>query len=58
MLRVNLEQGYEQFLELPVPVVLMMLWVAGAVLEVLCVAELYSLYWNGQVLVQVLAGNL
>jgi hypothetical protein len=58
MLRVNLEQDYEQFLELPVPVVLVVLWVAGVVVEVLCVAELYSLYWNGQVLVQLLAGNL
>ena len=58
MLRVNLEQGYEQFLEMPVPVVLVVLWVAGVVVEVLCVAELYSLYWNGQVLVQVLGENL
>jgi hypothetical protein len=57
MLRVNLEQGYEQFLELPVPVVLMMLWVGGAVLEVLCVAELYSLYWNGLALVELLEGG-
>jgi hypothetical protein len=35
MLRVNLEQGYERFLELPVPVVLLVLWAVGAVLEVL-----------------------
>jgi hypothetical protein len=58
MLRVNLEQGYEQFLEMPVPVVLVVLWVAGVVVEVLCVAELYSLYWNGLTLVQLLEGNL
>jgi hypothetical protein len=58
MLRVNLEQGYEQFLEMPVPVVLVVLWVAGVVVEVLCVTALYSLYWNGQVLVQLLGGNL
>lgn len=57
MLRVNLEQGYEQFLELPVPVVLVVLWVMGVVLEVLGVAVLYSLYWNGQVLVQLLGGT-
>ena len=58
MLRVNLEQSYERFLELPGPVVLLVLWVAGVVLEVLCVATLYSLYWNGQVLVQLLGVNL
>jgi hypothetical protein len=52
MLRVSLERGYERFLELPVPVVLVVLWVAGVVLEVLCVVELYSLYWNGLVLVE------
>jgi hypothetical protein len=58
MLRVNLEQDYERFLELPVPLVLVVLWVAGVVLEVLCVAELYSLYWNGLTLVQLLEGSL
>jgi hypothetical protein len=58
MYRVELGRTYERFLELPTPVVLLLLWVAGAVLEVLCVAELYALYWNGQVLVQILAGNL
>jgi hypothetical protein len=58
MLRANLEQGYEQFFEMPVPIVLVVLWVGGVVLEVLCVAELYALYWNGQVLVQLLGGNL
>jgi hypothetical protein len=54
MLRVNVEQGYERFLEMPVPVVLVVLWVAGVVLGVLCVVELYSLYWNGLVLVELL----
>lgn len=51
MLRVDLEQCYERFLELPVPVVLALLWVAGVVLEVSCVAVLY---WNGLVLVRLL----
>jgi hypothetical protein len=54
MLRVNVEQGYERFLEMPVPVVLVVLWVAGVVLGVLCVVELYALYWNGLVLVELL----
>lgn len=58
MYRVELGQTYERFLELPTPVVLLLLWVAGVVLEVLCVAELYALYWNGQVLVQLLGGSL
>lgn len=56
MFRVNQEQGYERFLGLPVPVVLMVLWVMGVVLEVLCVVGLYSLYWNGLVLVELLEG--
>jgi hypothetical protein len=58
MLRVEPSRVYGRFLEMPVPVVLAVLWVGGVVLEVLCVAELYALYWNGQVLVQLLAGNL
>ena len=33
---------YGSFLELPVPVVLAVLWVAGAVLEVLCVIAVYE----------------
>ena len=48
-------QGYERFLELPVPVVLVVLWVMGALLEGLCVA---TLYWSGQALVQLLEGSL
>lgn len=54
MYRAELGRAYERLLELPVPVVLVVLWVAGVVLEALCVAELYSLYWNGSVLVQLL----
>lgn len=57
MYRVELDGAYERFLELPVPVVLVVLWVAGVVLEVLCVAELYALYWNGMVLVRLLEGS-
>jgi hypothetical protein len=41
-------QYYEQFLELPVPVVLAVLWVVGAVLEGGVVA---ALYWSGLLLV-------
>jgi hypothetical protein len=33
---------YTSFLELPVPVVLAVLWVAGAVLEGLCVISIYE----------------
>jgi hypothetical protein len=54
MFRVGRAQGYERFLEMSVPLVLVVLWVAGVVLEVLCVVELYSLYWNGLVLRQLL----
>jgi hypothetical protein len=42
-----ISQSYEQFLELPVPVVLAVMWVAGAVLEGSLVA---ALYWSGLVL--------
>jgi hypothetical protein len=47
-------QYYEQFLELPVPVVLAVMWVVGTVLEGALVA---ALYWNGLVLVQ-LVGDI
>ena len=57
MYRVELGRTYEWFLELPTLVVLLLLWVAGVVLEVLCVAELYALYWNGIVLVRLLEGS-
>jgi hypothetical protein len=56
--RANVDRGYERFLEMPVPVVVMVLWAAGVMLEVLCAAELYSLYWNGLVLVRLVDGNL
>jgi hypothetical protein len=59
MHRVELDGIYEWFLELPTLVVLPLLWVAGVVLEVLCVAELYALYWNGMVLARMmLEGNI
>ena len=42
------DRAYEGFLELPVPVVLAVLWVAGAVLEGSCVAALYAVgLWRG-----------
>ena len=44
-----LDRAYEGFLELPVPVVLAVLWVAGAALEVACVVTLYEV---GSVLVR------
>ena len=47
-------QYYEQFLELPAPVVLAVLWVVGAVLEGALVA---ALYWYGLFLVQ-LVGDI
>ena len=37
-------RSYESFLELPVPVVLVLLWLMGVVLLVLCAVALYS-YW-------------
>ena len=48
-------QYYEQFLELPVPVVLAVMWVVGAVLEGSVVA---ALYWSGLVLVQLVGEHL
>jgi hypothetical protein len=57
MYRAELGRTYERFLELPTLFVLLLLWVAGVVLEVLCVAELYALYWNGMVLVRLLEGS-
>jgi hypothetical protein len=57
MYRVELGRTYERFLELPTLVVLLLLWLAGVVLEALCVAELYSLYWNGMVLARTLEAS-
>ena len=47
----DLAQVYERLLELPVPVVLTLLWVVGVVLEGSCVA---ALNWNGLVLAKLL----
>ncbi len=49
MLRGNPGWAYERFLELPVPIVLAVLWVGGAVLEGSCVVALYE---GGLVLTQ------
>ena len=49
-----LDRAYEGFLELPVPVVLAVLWVAGAALEVACVVALYEV---GSVLVRLAGGH-
>jgi hypothetical protein len=46
---------YERFLQLPVLAVLVVLWVAGAVLEVACVMALYQ---GGLALVRVLEAVL
>ena len=46
---------YERFLELPVPVVLAVMWVVGAALEVACVVTLYEV---GSVLVRLAGGHL
>jgi hypothetical protein len=55
MYRAELGRTYERFLELPVPVVLLVLWAVGAVLEVLLVR---ALYWNGLVLVKLIEAHL
>ena len=49
-----LDRAYKGFLELPVPVVLAVLWVAGAALEVACVVALYEV---GSVLVWLAGGH-
>ncbi len=50
-----LDRAYEGFLELPVPVVLAVLWVAGAALGVACVVTLWEV---GSVLARALAQGL
>jgi hypothetical protein len=55
MYRAELGRTYERFLELPVPVVLLVLWTVGAVLEVLL---LRALHWNRLVLVELLEAHL
>jgi len=57
MYRVDLGSTYRRFLELPTFVVLVVLWVAGVVLEAFCVELLCALYWNGMVLVRLLEGS-
>ncbi len=49
-----LDRAYEGFLELPVPVVLAVLWRAGAALEAACVVALYE---AGSVLVWLARGH-
>jgi hypothetical protein len=48
----QVERAYERFLELPVPVLLVVLWFAGATLMGLGAAALYA-YW---LLLRVAAG--
>ena len=48
MLQGNAVRAYEGFLELPVPIVLAVVWVAGAVLEG---ALVVALYWTALELV-------
>jgi hypothetical protein len=51
--KVRLERTYERFLELPVPVVLMIMWLAGLVLVGLCALAFYFVFRS---LVLVVAG--
>ena len=47
MLNGQVGQTYEHFLELPVGVVLAVLWLVGAVLEGICVLALFLVaYWH------------
>lgn len=50
-----LDRAYERFFELPVHVVLAVLWGAGAALEAACVVALYEV---GSVLVWLARGHL
>ena len=50
----DLDRAHGGFLELPVPVVLAVLWVAGAALEV---AGVVALYGVGSVLVRLAVGH-
>ncbi len=52
-IRQTLERAYERFLELPVPVILAVLWLVGMVLLGSCVLAFY-LY--GSALVRILLG--
>ena len=47
MLNGHVGQTYERFLELPVPVLLAVLWLVGAVLEGICLLALFLVaYWH------------
>jgi hypothetical protein len=41
----KLEEAYERFLELPVPLVLVVLWLTGATLLGACALALYFYVW-------------
>jgi hypothetical protein len=47
--------GYEGFLELPPPVVVLVMWVAGVALLGLCALVLY---WVGRVVIGLMAGSI
>ena len=51
----TLDRAYERFLELPVVVVLAVLWLTGATL---LGSVVLVLYWTGRVLVQLAAGPI
>jgi hypothetical protein len=55
LLPLTVGQAYERFLELPVVVVLAMMWLAGATLLGSIALVLYSTVW---VLVQAVAGSI
>ncbi len=55
MLPDALDRAYEGFSELPVPVVLAVLWGAGAALEAACMVALYE---AGSVLMWLARGHL
>jgi hypothetical protein len=55
MYRAVMGRVYGRFFELPTPVVLLALWVAGVALEGLCAVELYAIYWHGMFLAERLA---
>ena len=48
------DSSYERFLELPVPIVLLTLWLVGVALISLCAVPLYQLLWA---LLETLAGT-
>jgi hypothetical protein len=52
MYRAELGRSYGRVLEWPTPIVLVLLWVAGVMLEGLCAVTLYVLYRNGMVLAE------